>query len=245
MIHNSNKEQIRAGCTDMWNAFMVDGAEFVLGTDIPVCPCTAIDIPKKLISYVDAKHLHKQNIKADPDYHVEVFVHFYIDDQKFDGPKSSVWSYPHKALDILRHFAGVITVDFSTNADFPDPIKRYNTYRMRALGRWFASQNIPVINNVRWGTEETWDYCFDGIPYNSIVSIGTVASGIHKLENRLDFERGLFKMIEVLKPQTIIIYGSANYKCFDMLSEMGIKIVSFPSDTNLAFAAKKGDQSDE
>jgi hypothetical protein len=28
---------------------------------------------------------------------------------------------------------------------------------------WCYTQKIPVINNARWGTEETWEYCFDGI----------------------------------------------------------------------------------
>ncbi len=233
-------QEPRRGCKDMWNAFMVEGAEFAIGSDIPVCPCSAIEIPSGLISYDDAKHIHKIKSKTDPDYRVDAFVHFYIDDQKFDGPRSSVWLYPNKALEVLRHFTGVITTDFSTNADFPDPIKRYNTYRMRAFGFWLGSQGISVINNVRWGTEETWDYCFDGIPYKSIVSIGTVASGINKLENRPDFEAGLFKMVEVLNPHTIVVYGSANYDCFKKISDMGIRIISFPSDTSLAFVSKKG-----
>ncbi len=240
MIHNSIDNHIRNGCIDMWNAFMVRGAKFVMGSDIPICPCTAKDIPHKLISYVDAKHLHKKNSKSKPDYFIDTYVHFYIDDQKFDGSKSSIWLYPYKALEVLRHYSGVITADFSTNADFPDPIKRYNTYRMRALGFWLGSQGIPVINNVRWGTEETWCYCFDGIPYNSIVAIGTVASGLQKLGNRPDFETGLFKMVDVLKPHTIIVYGSANYNCFKILVGMGIRIISFPSDTSLAFVSKRG-----
>jgi len=234
------KQNIRPGCTDMWNAFMVDGAEFVYGSDMPICPCTADCIPIKLISYVEAKHLCKLHLKNNPDYHLDAFVHFYIDDQKFDGPQSGIWYKPHKALEVIRHFSGAITPDFSTNADFPDPIKRYNTFRMRAFGRWLSENGIHVINNVRWGTEETWEYCFDGIPYNSIVAVGTVASGIHRLENRPDFEKGLFKMVELLKPHIILVYGSANYECFKALSSMGIHIVSFTSDTNLAFSVKKG-----
>ncbi len=240
MLLNSNEKSIRKGCVDMWNAFMVQGAEFTNSTDIPICPCTAKKIPKRLISYVDAKYLHKTNIRSNPNYKVDAFVHFYLDDHKFDGPRNGLWFNPYKALDIIRHFAGVITVDYSTNADFPDPIKRYNTYRMRASGYWLGTHGISVINNVRWGTEETWDYCFDGIPYGSIVAIGTVASGLRKLENRPDFETGLFKMVNVLNPPTVIVYGSANYKCFKILADSGIQIVSFPSDTSLAFASKKG-----
>lgn len=245
MLHDSNEEHIRKGCVDMWNAFMVDGADFVIGSDMPICPCTAKCVPPNLVSFVEAKHIHKLRSKENPDYHVDAFVHFYIDDQKFDGPLCGIWAKPYDALEIIRHFSGAITPDFSTNADFPDPLKRYNTYRMRAFGRWLSVNGIDVINNVRWGTEETWDYCFDGIPYNSIVSIGTVASGISILENRPDFEKGLFKMVELLKPHTILVYGSANYECFRALSAMGIRIVPFMSDTNIAFSVKKGGEKNE
>ncbi len=240
-----NNQSPRRGCKDMWNAFMVDGAEFSLGSDIPVCPCFAVNAPNDLISYDDAKHLHRIKSKEDPDYHVDAFVHFYIDDQKFDGPQSGIWVKPKDALEIVRHFSGVITPDFSTNADFPDPLKRYNIYRMRAFGRWLSVNGVQIINNVRWGTEETWKYCFDGIPYNSIVAVGTVASGIHKLENRPLFENGFFEMVRLLHPHTIIVYGSSNNECFKKLSESGINIVTFTSKTNLAFSLGKGGTENE
>lgn len=224
---------------------MVDGADYVIGSDMPICPCTANSIPNKLISYTEAKHIHKLHKHTDPQYHINAFIHFYIDDQKFDGPQCGIWRKPFEALEIIRHFSGSITPDFSTNADFPDSLKRSNTYRMRAFGRWLTTNNISVINNVRWGTEETWDYCFDGIPYNSIVAIGTVASGLHKLSNRPDFEKGLFKMVELLKPHTILVYGSTKYDCFKILSDMNIRIVPYISDTNLAFLSRKGGDKSE
>ena len=229
----------RTGCHDMWNAFMLKDAEFVIGSDIPVCHSTKDIIPRELISYEDAKHIYKTKLNNEPDFFVDAFVHFYIDDQKFDGPRDGIWNNPHKALDIIRHFAGAITPDFSTNADFPDAIKRYNTFRMRAFGHWLVSNNITVINNARWGTFETWDYCFDGIPLNSIISIGTVASGLHKLENRPLFEDGLRRLIEVVHPTIIIIYGSSKHSIFDELRKHKIKIISFPSKTSLAFNKRK------
>ncbi|MBQ6004899.1 MAG: DUF4417 domain-containing protein [Selenomonadaceae bacterium] len=45
-----------------------------------------------------------------------------------------MWTKPYKALEKLRQCAGVITPDFSTWQDDPEPIKLYNTYRMRAFG---------------------------------------------------------------------------------------------------------------
>ena len=235
----------RAGNTDIWNAFMVEGASFVPGSDMPISYCLGKDVPTKLISFVDAKYIHKTTIKVEPDFKCNAYVHFYIDDLKFDGKQSSIWLYPDKAYDILRHFAGVISPDFSTYLDFPDALKRYNTYRMRAYDYWLAKNGIPVIYNVRWGTEETWTYCFDGIPCNSIVSVGTVASGIHKTENRRMFVTGLFEMVQRLSPHTILVYGSSNYDCFKELSERRIRIVRFPSQTSLAFAAQKGGRNHE
>lgn len=223
----------------MWNAFLVEGAKFSIGSDIPLCPCTATKAPTNLISYTLAKSEYKKRVQKEPDFHIAAFVHFYIDDQKFDGKESSIWLYPKKSLDVLRHFDGIITPDFSTFADFPDPIKRYNTYRMRAFGYWLTVNGLKVINNVRWNTEETWEYCFDGIPYNSFVSIGTVASGITKLENRPLFEEGLKKMVSLLSPHTILVYGSSNYDIFSKLKESGIQLVTYQSETSLAFSKRR------
>jgi len=229
----------RNGLQDVWNAFMLRGAKYS-PNDIPLCPTTAAILPTRLISFDDAKTIHKKEMRCgNTDYHVDAFIHFFIDDQKFDGKRSSIWLYPEKALEIIRHFSGIIAPDFSTYADFPEPLKLWNFFRMNAFGYWTGSIGIPTISNSRWGTEETWRYCFDGNPKNSMIAIGTVASGIHLLKNRPLFETGLFKMVDVLHPHTIIVYGSANYSCFDKLREQGIRIVSFPSKTSEAFAGRK------
>lgn len=229
----------RNGIQDMWNAFMVKGAKFS-PNDIPLCPTTAVSPPSKIISYDDAKTIHRREYRrGNNDYHVDAFIHFYIDDQKFDGKQSSIWLYPEKALSIIRHFSGLIAPDFSTYADFPEPLKLWNFYRMNSFGYWIDTQGIPVISNVRWGTEETWRYCFDGNPHNSMLAVGTVASGIRLLKNRPLFENGLFHMVDVLRPHTIIVYGSADYDCFKSLRNQGIHLVSYPSKTCEAFAGRK------
>ena len=96
------------------------------------------------------------------EYFFNAFVCFYMDDYKYDGIRG-VWHDAVGALKVLRHFSGIITPDFSTCQDFPEPLKIYNTYRMRAFGHWAGESGISVINNVRWGTNESYRYCFDGI----------------------------------------------------------------------------------
>ena len=235
VLKKSSKSPIigsnRSGLQDIWNAFMVGGASFSQN-DIPLCPSTAKAIPNRLIGYDAAKTLHRKEIKAGHhDYRVDAFIHFYIDDQKFDGKRNSIWLYPDKALEIICHFSGIIAPDFSTYTDFPEPLKLWNIYRSNAFGYWIGKLGIEVINNCRWGTEETYDYCFDGLPHYSIVAIGTVGGGPRKMVDRERFEKGFFEMIRRLHPHTIIVYGSANYNCFSIAEKLGIKITPYPSHT--------------
>lgn len=221
---------VRPGCKDIWNAFMAEGAIFCKH-DIPYCPTTSTKLPREIITWEEAKAIHRKHVKAkDYEYKVDVYVCFYMDDYKFDGPRG-VWHDYKFLLRVLRHFSGAITVDFSTYLDFPESIKTYATYRMRLLGFWLGKNGIPIINNVRWGTSETYDYCFEGIPTNSIVAIGTVGGSPRKLADRKRFEEGLHEMVRRLKPHTIIVYGSANYSCFNELKKQGINIIQYQSKT--------------
>lgn len=221
----------RSGLIDVWNAFMVENADFS-DHDIPLCPTTATSIPSKLIGYDEAKRTHKKMLRTHhKDYHINAFIHFYIDDNKFDGKRSSFWLYPHKVLEIIEHYDGIIVPDPSTYADFPDPLKRWNFYRMNAFGFWVASLGHEVISNVRWNTPDTWEYCFDGNPRNIMLCIGTVGSNLKYKANYEPFAEGLFKMAELLTPHTILVYGSSNYPCFDKLQRYGINIVTFKSST--------------
>ena len=230
--------EIRKGCKDVWNAFMVKGATFS-ENDIPFCPTTATELPHAVITWEEAKAIYKKHrIKKDTDFKYDAYVCWYIDDYKFDGPRG-IWHDYNFALKVLCHFAGVITPDFSTYQDFPEPWKIFNTYRMRAYGYWLGKNNIAVINNVRWGTSESYRYCFDGIPQNSIVAIGTCGGSPRKHIDRKRFEAGLFEMVKRLKPHTIIVYGSAKYDCFEKLKEQGVNNIDFPSQTAKAFEGRK------
>ena len=227
----------RAGCKDMWNAFMVKGANFS-ENGIPFCPTTAKEIPQALISYTEARAIYNRQMKCgNKNFFVNALIHFYQDDYKFDGARCGIWVMPERAAKIIRHFAGIITPDFSTCLDFPFPLKIFNTYRMRVFGYWYGTLGGAVINNVRWGEKDTFCWCFDGIPHNSIVSIGTVASGLRSSENRELFELGFEKLLEMLKPHTIIVYGSDKYSCFDSIRQK-INIVNFQSECALAFEEK-------
>lgn len=233
--------EIRKGCKDVWNAFMVNGAVFT-EHDIPYCPTTAKNIPCDIITYEEARNIYKRELEMKhKNFKHPAFICFYTDDYKFDSTRG-IWHGYKIAFRILQHFAGIITPDFSTYQDFPESLKMYNTYRMRAFGYWYGKQGGSVINNVRWGTPDTFDYCFNGIPKNDIVAIGTCGGSPRKTIDRKRFDDGLNEMVKRLKPHTVIVYGSAKYDCFEKLKEQGIKIIDFPSQTAKAFERRKADE---
>lgn len=234
---------IRKGIKDVWwRPYMVKSAVFS-ENDIPFCPTTATRNPEAIITYKEAKELYRKELRrGNKRFKHNAFVCFYEDDHKFDSI-FGIWFRSNQAYKILKHFAGIITPDFSTYQDFPYPLKLWNTYRMRAYGYWYGTIcGHEVINNVRWGTSETYRYCFDGLPKNSMYCIGTVGGSPHKLIDRKRFEDGLAEMVRQLSPHTIIVYGSANYPCFKELEKQGIRIISFPSQTAQAFERRKGNE---
>lgn len=227
---------VRSGIVDIWNAFMLIDAKYD-NHDIPFCPTTAKQIPERLISWPEAKHLHKKALRrGDKDYLIHAFIHFYVDDVKFDGVHSSIWLFPWRAYEVIKHFDGIITPDFSMCQDFPKPLKLFAIYRMRTFGYWIGTMGVSVINNIRWGTKETWDYCFAGIKTHTVVAVGTVASGLRERKNRPLFEEGFLEMAARLKPAAIIVYGSSKYGCFYKIKDRGIEVYQFDSDTSAAFA---------
>ena len=217
---------------------MCEGAVFSTN-DIPNCPTTAAEPPVGIITWEEAKRLFKNaQRRKDEQFYSPVFVCWYIDDYKFDGPHG-IWHDSNYVLKVLRHFAGAITPDFSTYQDFPEPLKIYNTYRMRTFGYWLGTNGIAVINNCRWGTRETWRYCWDGIPKNSMICIGTVGGSPRKRCDRRRFEEGLEELIRVCCPHTVLVYGSAYYSCLTSLQEKGIRVIAYPGSTAVAFEKRR------
>ena len=88
----------------------------------------------------------------------------------------------------------------------PMPMKIWNIYRSRQIGQYYQSQGIKVIPTISWAEEETFKFCFEGIPKGSIVSISTI--GVKKNKEALKIWRaGVDELIRRIEPSTILIYG--------------------------------------
>lgn len=138
----------------------------------------------------------------------EVGVHFYIDDYQFER----VWTYPDKYLEVLEQYQCIISPDFSIYSDMPMPMKIWNTYRNRWIGAYYQAQGLNVIPNLNWDTEDTYEFCFRGIPKGSIVARSTISmkSGNHVITGQPLKDiwiNGMKEAIRQIEPEAILLYG--------------------------------------
>lgn len=148
-------------------------------------------------------------------------AHFFYDDYKF----MSAWREPDKYLERLRKFKAVIAPDFSSYTDFPIVLQILGAYRRNWCGAYWQEQGIDVIPDVQWGDEETYNWCFEGIPKHSTVavsSLGVLAKGKYEGLGRDLFRKGWDQMMERLEPTAILLYG-------DMIDGCEGNIIRCPS----------------
>ena len=63
-----------------------------------------------------------------------------------------------------------------------------------------------VIPTICWSDESSFDWCFDGVPKHSLISISTVG-GFHSKESKAAWLTGYAKCLEVLEPSSILLFG--------------------------------------
>ena len=156
-------------------------------------------------------------------------VHFFIDDYQFDR----VWNKPDNYLNILSRYKAVCSPDFSLYNDFPKMIQLFNHYRRQWCGAYWQEHGIHVIPTVRWADEDSYEWCFDGIPRHSLVCISTVGCFREKAVREV-WLKGYNKAMEVLEPSHILFYGKVypqmivpcEYTCVKNMNTVNREIAS-------------------
>lgn len=129
-------------------------------------------------------------------------VHFFVHDYYFEN----IWTRREKYAKMLKQYGVVLTPDYSPFTDWPIMVQRWNHYRKHLIGSWLQSIGCRVYPTVTWTDEKSYEWCFDGEPFRSTVAISSVGMMKSK-ENRRLFYKGYDKMMEILEPETIILYG--------------------------------------
>lgn len=204
----------RSGCKDVFHAFLVKNASYDTGLEIP-CLKPEHRIPNRLIPFS----------KAVGSTECDTWIHFYEDDAAFER----IWNKPNKYLPIIKRFNGIITPDFSVYRDMPLVMQHWNIYRSRAIGHWLQENDVPVIPNIRFGDDRTFDVSCAGIQEQGTIAVGTHGC-IKLLSDRKYFIAGLGYIVDKLEPSTIVVYGAAPDRIFAPYREKGIEILQFDSE---------------
>lgn len=156
-------------------------------------------IPKRLIGFNYAQ--------SSKDY--DAGLHFYLDDYQFER----VWTEPERYIDIISRFDCSLAPTFSLYMDMPRAEKIYNVFRSRLLGQMMQDAGIVTIPIVYWAGEESYEYCFDGLPEGGTFS--TYTMGIHDNDVWKVWEAGAKEFINRKRPDRILLYGNGLIPDFD------------------------------
>lgn len=130
------------------------------------------------------------------------WVHFFLPDYRFQ----QVWNHPENYIDLFRQYKGICSPDFSCYIGMPKAMQIFNVYRMAFLSAYYEKYGIKVLPSVTWGEENTYGWCFDWVPKHSAIVVSTVGCMQNK-QATVEFLKGYEKMVEVVDPYQVIVYG--------------------------------------
>ncbi len=184
---------------DVMKEFLILGAELDGKYQIPIIPKRKLDYEPE--DSVDFEESFSRKIKN----HRKLNVNFYIDDTKF----TRLWNNPDKYFEHLKCFHSVCSPDFSIatgSSGMPFVLNIYNKYRNHALAWYLHMNGIKVVPSVGIADKDSYDWCFDGYPKQSVLSVCTNGR-IRAKAARVEFCEGFKVMCDRLEPTKIIIVG--------------------------------------
>lgn len=197
---------------DVFGAYLASDADLTPTNHYPIIPQKFIyqGFPKKILPLDKAI----QALQSKEDLS-DTFICTYEKDKLFNR----IRRYPKNYVEMLRDTAGIIGFDISIHSDMPLWKQKAFIGENLELTYFFGQQGIPVIPNIRYGTDETIDDFFNAIPLHSTIAIGTYGFIKFKYQ-KAEWLDCLEKTIQKLKPERLVVYGSLKGKLFSKFSEL-------------------------
>ena len=130
-------------------------------------------------------------------------VHFFLDDYQFER----LWKRPEKYTESLKRFKYVLSPDFSMYMDYPKAMQMWKHYQKHWLGAYMELYGVKVIPTIGWSDKDSFKWCFDGEPKNSIVAVSSIGTQRYK-ESKKAFLVGYNEMIKRLTPKLVLFWGN-------------------------------------
>jgi hypothetical protein len=65
-----------------------------------------------------------------------------------------------------------------------------------------------ICSTVSWSTPASFDFCFEGVPPNSLVAVSAVGVNLEEPAQHKRFMAGFREMVERLTPTAVLAYGN-------------------------------------
>lgn len=184
--------------SDFLNYLKTGDMEFTGKYDIPVVK----GIKFKSLNKV---HLLGFNYATNPknmEEYGDSMIHFFLP----DGNLERIWNRPDDYIPILNQYKAIIQPDFSQYVGMSKAMLIWQCYRRAWLARYLQNKGLRVIAAPCWSDEDSFEYCFDGMPKNSCLCISTVGC-MQNPKVRSRFKQGFSETLKRLTPSQLILYG--------------------------------------
>lgn len=130
------------------------------------------------------------------------YFHCHVADRHFE----KLWICFPQYMRQIAQAGGFIGTDYSVYHDHPVEKQMYNVYRNRVLSYAITQINPNLIPAATFGGEDSWSWCFLGLPQHSTVSITT--NGVLRNKNAMRlFIGGVDELVRQLEPYAIAVCG--------------------------------------
>ena len=230
---NNKRNHLRKGDKDVFLADKLKNANFNTGFyQIPEIHDVEIEKPKGLVLWSKRNECEEK-----PNYGLI----FYEYDCKFDD-KDGIYNIlkygtneeVQQLINELKQFAFVVCPDYSVYGNFPNYKQIDAMARSREVGYILSTYGIKVIINYRATYEWSYELALTGIPFNGVISIGTLGCLADK-ESKLLLKNSVQALVEYISPRIIIVYGYAPDDVFGIAREIGTDIWQFDYELSNAF----------
>lgn len=176
----------------IYNWHLSKGMSFTDVNEFPIVKAYNGVIPNSLVGFSEISHQQ-----------YDCGLHFFQHDYTF----SRIWPRLDYYTVIVSKFKCVIAPDYSLFVDTSKQLNFESLYKNRFVTARWQNCGINVIPSASWGNADSFEYCFEGLPTNSVIAIGAV--GVSRNADTLALWRyGVSQVIEKLHPTALLIYGS-------------------------------------
>jgi hypothetical protein len=125
--------------------------------------------------------------------------HTFTDDRRFE----SLWRQPYKSLKYAIGSQCILTPDFTFYKNSPIMVAQWQLYRSLAVGGFWQSYDITVIQSVNWSTPEQIELSTQFYPVSKYIAVRCPGKKYYD-----DWIKGAEIIKKIMKPQLVLHFGT-------------------------------------